>query len=80
MSKTGDANHFWVEKHLGPAMFSFSFGLLVSKYRVKKSCTKFFIFGSFLQRFANTVKSRAVDRSTIQFSTIFGMLLTETCY
>ena len=27
-----------------------------------------------------TVKSRAVDRSTIQFSTIFGVLLTETCY
>ena len=27
-----------------------------------------------------TVKSRAVDRSTIQFSTIFGVLLTEMCY
>ena len=28
----------------------------------------------------HTVKSRAVDRSTIQFLTIFGVLLTETCY
>ena len=28
----------------------------------------------------NTVKSRAVYRSTIQFLTIFGVLLTETCY
>ena len=28
----------------------------------------------------NTVKSRAVDRSTIQFLSIFGMLLTEMCY
>ena len=27
-----------------------------------------------------TVKSRAVDRSTIQFLSIFGVLLTETCY
>ena len=27
----------------------------------------------------NTVKSRAVDRSTIQFLTNFGVLLTETC-
>ena len=27
-----------------------------------------------------TVKSRAVDRSTIQFLTIFGVLLTKTCY
>ena len=27
-----------------------------------------------------TVKSRAVYRSTIQFLTIFGVLLTETCY
>ena len=36
VSKTGDANHFWVEKCLGPAMFSFSFGLLVLKYRLKK--------------------------------------------
>ena len=54
MSKTGDANHFWVEKCLGPDMFSFSFGLFVLKYRLKKSCTKFFIFGSFLQRFANS--------------------------
>ena len=27
-----------------------------------------------------TVKSRAVDQSTIQFSTIFGVLQTETCY
>ena len=28
----------------------------------------------------DTVKSRAVDRSTIKFFTIFGVLLTETCY
>ena len=28
----------------------------------------------------HTVKSRAVDRSTIQFLRIFGMLLTEMCY
>ena len=28
----------------------------------------------------HTVKSRAVDRSTIQFLTIFGVLLTEICY
>ena len=28
----------------------------------------------------NTVKSQAVDRSTIQFLTIFGVLLTEMCY
>ena len=49
VSKTGDANHFWVEKCLGPAMFSFIFGLLVLKYRL----TKFFVFGSFLQRLAN---------------------------
>ena len=28
----------------------------------------------------HTVKSRAVDRSTIQFLTIFGLLLTKTCY
>ena len=28
----------------------------------------------------HTVKSRAVDRSTIQFLTIFWVLLTETCY
>ena len=27
-----------------------------------------------------TVKSRAVDRYTIQFSTILGVLLTKTCY
>ena len=27
-----------------------------------------------------TVKSRAVDRSTIQFLTTFGVLLTETSY
>ena len=27
-----------------------------------------------------TVKSRAVDRSTIQFLSIFGVLLTEICY
>ena len=27
-----------------------------------------------------TVKSRAVYRSTIQFLTIFGVLLSETCY
>ena len=27
-----------------------------------------------------TVKSRAVYRSTIQFLTIFGALLTKTCY
>jgi hypothetical protein len=30
--------------------------------------------------FINTVKSRAVDRSTIRFLTIFGVLLTKTCY
>ena len=35
----------------------------------------------FLQKLSiYTVKSRAVDRSTIQFSTIFGVLLTEMCY
>ena len=28
----------------------------------------------------STVKSRAVDQSTIQFFTNFGVLLTETCY
>ena len=28
----------------------------------------------------HTVKSRAVDRSTIQFFTFFGVLLTKTCY
>ena len=28
----------------------------------------------------HTVKSRAVDRSTIQFLSIFGVLLTEMCY
>ena len=28
----------------------------------------------------HTVKSREVDRSTIQFSNIFGVLLIETCY
>ena len=27
-----------------------------------------------------TVKSRAVDQSTIQFLTILGVLLTKTCY
>ena len=27
-----------------------------------------------------TVKSRAVDRSTIQFLSIFGVLVTEMCY
>ena len=27
-----------------------------------------------------TVKSRAVDRSTIQFLAIFGVLLTKMCY
>ena len=27
-----------------------------------------------------TVKSRAVDRSTIQFVSNFGVLLTEMCY
>ena len=31
-------------------------------------------------KYANTVKLRAVDRSTIQFLTILGVLLTETCY
>ena len=29
---------------------------------------------------SDTVKSRVVDRSTIQFLTIFGLLLTKTCY
>ena len=33
-----------------------------------------------LSIFKSTIKSRAVDRSTIQFLTIFGVLLTETCY
>ena len=28
----------------------------------------------------HTVKLRAVDRSTIQFLSIFGVVLTETCY
>ena len=34
----------------------------------------------FRPRLVHTVKSRAADRSTIQFLTIFGVLLTETCY
>jgi hypothetical protein len=29
---------------------------------------------------SNTVKLRAVDQSAIQFLTIFGVLLTKTCY
>ena len=28
----------------------------------------------------HTVKSRAIDRSTIQFLILFGVLLTKTCY
>ena len=37
------------------------------------------IFGR-CRNVGSTVKSRAVDRSTIQFLTIFGVLLTKTCY
>ena len=33
-----------------------------------------------LKSYVHTVKSRAVDRSTIQFLSILGVLLTETCY
>ena len=35
---------------------------------------------SYLRFFVVTIKSRSVDRSTIQFLTIFGVLLTKTCY
>ena len=39
-------------------------------------------FRSLLQKhlLQSTVKSRAVDRSTIQFLSILGVLLNETCY
>ena len=37
-------------------------------------------FGNEVTKISCTVMSRAVDRSTNQFSTIFGVLLTEMCY
>ena len=51
---------------------------------IKKKLLKFKAEGQELQMLKSveqfTVKSRAVDRSTIQFLTIFGVLLTKTCY